>query len=150
MKKNVAVLRSFFSVAVQRGRAATKRTTVKVAGLPVVLYALSSTVRTTIDLKPEHRNRLLELAVRRGEKGLSSVIADAVEFYLQSLAERDPLRRRALDLCGRISASEAERLRSMFPGFASIGDDGGRARRWPSACRHRRLIAWHAFEQDRL
>jgi hypothetical protein len=30
-----------------------------------------SSVRTTIELQPEHRARLLELAARKGEKGFS-------------------------------------------------------------------------------
>jgi predicted transcriptional regulator len=36
-------------------------------------------MRTTIELKPEHRARLLELAARRGQKGLSAVIQEAID-----------------------------------------------------------------------
>jgi hypothetical protein len=35
-------------------------------------------VRTTIELKPEHRARLADLAARKGTKGFSSIIAEAV------------------------------------------------------------------------
>lgn len=68
-------------------------------------------MRTTIQLKPEHRARLLELAARRGEKGFSSVVAEAVESYLAGMAEKDRLRSRALRLRGSLRAAEAERLR---------------------------------------
>jgi hypothetical protein len=68
-------------------------------------------VRTTIELKPEHRAKLLEIAARRGEKGFSSVIAEAVEAYLEDAAGSGRLRRRALALRGAISRTEADRLR---------------------------------------
>jgi len=42
-------------------------------------------MRTTIDLKPEHRARLLELAARRGERGFSSIIGEAVDARLKRL-----------------------------------------------------------------
>ena len=45
-------------------------------------------MRTTIELKPEHRAALLELAARRGEKGFSSLIADAIEAYLAGAERR--------------------------------------------------------------
>jgi len=69
-------------------------------------------MRTTIELRPEHRARLLELAARRGEKGFSSVIAEAVEAYLKRTAEGDRLRKRALSVRGKLRPSEAELLRS--------------------------------------
>ena len=50
-------------------------------------------MRTTIELKPEHRARLLELAARRGEKGFSSVIAEAVDAYLATTPEGDRVRK---------------------------------------------------------
>jgi hypothetical protein len=68
-------------------------------------------VRTTIEIKPEHRARLLDLAARRGEKGFSSVIAEALESYLDGLAAREHLRRRALRLRGTLPPSQVERLR---------------------------------------
>lgn len=69
-------------------------------------------MRTTIELRPEHRARLSEIAARRGEKGLSALIAEAIENYLAcSTAERQRLRARALRLRGRFSARDAKRLR---------------------------------------
>jgi len=68
-------------------------------------------VRTTIELKPEHRAKLLELAARRGEKGFSSVISEAVEAHLQRAREHDRARHRALGLRGSLSKREAGELR---------------------------------------
>ncbi len=69
-------------------------------------------MRTTIELKAEHRARLLELAARRGEKGFSSVIAEAIDTYLATTAEEERARKRALSLRGKLRPAEAERLRS--------------------------------------
>lgn len=68
-------------------------------------------VRTTIELKPEHRARLLELAARRGEKGFSSVVGEAIEAYLAQRTRNERLREKVLRLRGRLSGEEAERLR---------------------------------------
>jgi hypothetical protein len=68
-------------------------------------------VRTTIELKPEHRAKLLELAARRGEKGFSSVIGDAIEAHLQRSLENDEARRRARLLRGALSRKDADALR---------------------------------------
>ena len=67
-------------------------------------------MRTTIEIKPEHRARLLELAARRGEKGFSSVIAEAVEVYLAGGTGQERSRKRALRLRGTLPRDEARRL----------------------------------------
>ena len=46
-------------------------------------------MRTTIELKPEHRSALMALASRRGEKGFSSVLGEAIEVFLQGEVERE-------------------------------------------------------------
>lgn len=68
-------------------------------------------MRTTVELKPEHRSRLLAVAAKRGEKGFSSVIGEAVEAYLGSEAERERRRQRALQLRGALSRHGATELR---------------------------------------
>lgn len=69
-------------------------------------------MRTTIEIRPEHRAKLLELAARRGDKGFSSVIAEAIESYLAAKRETERLHKNALRLGGKISASEADELLS--------------------------------------
>ncbi|MGH9338916.1 MAG: antitoxin VapB family protein [Acidobacteriota bacterium] len=68
-------------------------------------------MRTTIELKDEHRARLLELAARRGEKGFSGVISEAVELYLKTSKQEKEKRRLALALRGSLSDEEADGLR---------------------------------------
>ncbi|OFW36962.1 MAG: hypothetical protein A3J28_03100 [Acidobacteria bacterium RIFCSPLOWO2_12_FULL_60_22] len=69
-------------------------------------------MRTTIEIKPEHRAKLLELAARRGEKGFSPLVAEALDMYMEDGAKGDLVRRRALSLRGKLRPQEAERLRS--------------------------------------
>jgi hypothetical protein len=68
-------------------------------------------MRTTVEIKPGHRAKLLELAAKRGEKGFSSVVGEAIESYLLSVEKSDQLRNKALRLRGVLSHAEVERLR---------------------------------------
>jgi hypothetical protein len=67
-------------------------------------------MRTTIEMKPEHRARILELAANRGEKGFSSVIAEALDRYLADQNRRASAIRKALALKGSMSPADAEDL----------------------------------------
>jgi hypothetical protein len=67
-------------------------------------------MRTTIELKLEHRSRLMALAAKRGEKGFSSVINELVESYLGEEAERGARRERALRLRGTLKHEGAAEL----------------------------------------
>jgi hypothetical protein len=67
-------------------------------------------MRTTIEMKPEHRARILELAANRGEKGFSTVVAEALELYLGTESGRTNAIRRALALKGSMSETEAAGL----------------------------------------
>jgi predicted transcriptional regulator len=69
-------------------------------------------VRTTIELSDEHRARLLALAAERGEKGFSTIIAEAVEHYLRQEATREVARDRALSLRGGLSRRDTDSLRT--------------------------------------
>jgi len=68
-------------------------------------------MRTTIEISPEHRARLMELAARRGEKGFSKLVQQALDAYLRSQTGEEEKRRRALMLKGALDSREAERLR---------------------------------------
>ncbi|NJD18725.1 MAG: hypothetical protein FIA95_05515 [Gemmatimonadetes bacterium] len=70
-------------------------------------------MRTTIELKDEHRTRLLELAARRREKGLSGIVAEAVEAYLRAIDSDASVREDALKQRASLPAHEAERLRAQ-------------------------------------
>jgi metal-responsive CopG/Arc/MetJ family transcriptional regulator len=68
-------------------------------------------MRTTIEMKPEHRAKLLELAAHRGSKGFSELVSEALEAYLRAEADREAQRRRAVLLKGAMPAQEAKSLR---------------------------------------
>jgi len=74
-------------------------------------------VRTTIEMKPEHRARLLELAAIRGEKGFSTVVDEAVELYLNTQHSRTNAVRNALALKGSMPKSEAHALYAVTQGI---------------------------------
>jgi len=67
-------------------------------------------MRTTIEMKPEHRARILELAANRGEKGFSTVVAEALELYLAEQKDRADAIQKALALKGSMNSAEAEGL----------------------------------------
>lgn len=67
-------------------------------------------VRTTIEIDDEHRAKLLEAAARRGEKGFSSVVREALTQYFAAEEERRKAVRKAVAAIGRLPAEEAERL----------------------------------------
>lgn len=75
------------------------------------MHVESKDMRTTIEMKPEHRSALLSLASRRGQKGFSAVLGDAIETYLRQEADREKRRKKILSLRGSITGENAEKLR---------------------------------------
>jgi predicted transcriptional regulator len=67
-------------------------------------------MRTTIEMKSEHRARILELAANRGEKGFSTVVAEALERYLEAESGRTNAIQGALALKGSMRETEAAGL----------------------------------------
>lgn len=67
-------------------------------------------MRTTIEISDEHRAQLLELAARRGEKGFSAIVGEALEQFFRAHEERRETVDRALAALGSLGAEEAERL----------------------------------------
>jgi hypothetical protein len=76
-------------------------------------------MRTTIEMKAEHRARLLELAARRGGKGFSDLVGEALEAYLRAEGDREAMRKRALGLKGALAAREARSLRDTAAALRS-------------------------------
>jgi predicted transcriptional regulator len=67
-------------------------------------------MRITIEMKPEHRARVLELAANRGKKGFSAVVAEALELYLADQKSKANAIQKALALKGSMNSAEAEGL----------------------------------------
>lgn len=74
-------------------------------------------MRTTIEISNEHRAQLMELAARRGEKGFSGLVAEALSQYLMGLNDRVQLRERALATRGSLSADDADAIREVVKGI---------------------------------
>jgi hypothetical protein len=68
-------------------------------------------MRTTVELKPEHRSALLALAARRGQKGFSQVLEEAIDTYLRNETDRKKRRARLLSLEGTLRGDVATDLR---------------------------------------
>jgi hypothetical protein len=73
------------------------------------VHVILPSMRTTIELSDSHRAMLLRLAAERGEKGFSSLVAEAVEAYLANLGVADE-RASAVRLKGVFSAVDAKDL----------------------------------------
>jgi hypothetical protein len=70
-------------------------------------------MRTTVEMKREHRSALLALAADRGQKGFSSVLAEAIEEYLSGERTRAERRKEFRSLAGSLSREDGEELRRI-------------------------------------
>jgi metal-responsive CopG/Arc/MetJ family transcriptional regulator len=67
-------------------------------------------MRTTVDIPDELRARLLEEAARRGEKGFSGLIQEALERYFAAASDREARVARAVEALGKLAGSDGELL----------------------------------------
>lgn len=68
-------------------------------------------MRTTVEIRDEQRARLLELAARRGEKGFSGLVQEALDAYLAAVERREDRIQDALGVLGSLDDAEAEAFR---------------------------------------
>lgn len=68
-------------------------------------------MRTTVEIADEHRAKLLEIAARRGEKGFSCIVGEAIALYLKQVRENEDKRKKAQGARGTLSSKEADELR---------------------------------------
>ena len=67
-------------------------------------------MRTTIEITEEQRARLLELTARRGEKGFSRLVQEALDRYLQEAERRSEATQQALNVLGTLSEKSAQKI----------------------------------------
>jgi len=67
-------------------------------------------MRTTVEITDEQRARLLELAARRGEKGFSKLVQEALDQYIDELEEHDRRVQDALSVLGKLDEKTARAL----------------------------------------
>jgi len=70
-------------------------------------------MRTTIELLDEQRARLLEIAARRGEKGFSGLVQEAVARFLEEEDRRDRAVAKAVEALGSLRPESADRMRRV-------------------------------------
>lgn len=74
------------------------------------MHVIMKSMRTTVEITNEQRAQLLEIAGRRGEKGFSGLVREALSQYLKKQAGVDALRKRVLALKGSLDASSSKKL----------------------------------------
>lgn len=67
-------------------------------------------MRTTIEMKKKHRAKLLEIAARRGEKGFSHLVSEAIDAYLERIERNDEKLKQALRLRGCLPEESANHM----------------------------------------
>lgn len=67
-------------------------------------------MRTTVEITEDQRAELLRLAARRGLKGFSGLIQEALDHYLSQQGRRDGAIEAALALKGSLTDREADDL----------------------------------------
>ncbi len=75
------------------------------------MQAKIGSMRTTIEISDELRARLLAMAARRGEKGFSTLVENAVERFLDEEERRQSLVSEAVAAIGSLGGKDAERMR---------------------------------------
>jgi hypothetical protein len=67
-------------------------------------------MRTTVEIPDRQRAQLLDLAARRGEKGFSKLVQEAIAVYLDLQRRRDEKVQGALAVLGSFDDEAADRL----------------------------------------
>ena len=74
-------------------------------------------MRTTIELSDEHRSSLHALAARRGLRGYSKLIQEAVDLYVQKMTAQGNTPTHLLRMRGTWNKEEATKFRKIARGF---------------------------------
>ena len=67
-------------------------------------------MRTTVEITDEQRAKLLELAAKRGEKGFSTLVQEALERYIEDVEGHDRRVREAKSVLGKLDERTAGEL----------------------------------------
>jgi len=71
-------------------------------------------MRTTIELSDDHRSPLHSLAARRGLRGYSKLIQEAIDFYIKEKVKRRNDIKHLLKMKGTWSDEEAQKFRKRL------------------------------------
>ena len=71
-------------------------------------------MRTTIELSNDHRSSLHAIAARRGLRGYSKLIHEAVELYIQKMAAKESNVKHLLKMRGTWNKQDAEKVKNIL------------------------------------
>ena len=71
-------------------------------------------MRTTIELSDDHRGALHSLAAKRGLRGYSKLIEEAIDFYIKEKVKRGDEVKDVLKMKGTWREEEARRVRKRL------------------------------------
>ena len=72
------------------------------------MHVIMLFMRTTIEIPDYQRGKLLEIAARRGMRGFSALVQEAIERYLAEASPRSERVEAALSVLGTLADEEAE------------------------------------------
>jgi hypothetical protein len=78
----------------------------------ICMHIYNHYMRTTIELKKEHHGALIRIASRRGLKGFSRIVQEAIDFFLahEGNAQKEDRIKQALSSEGVLNEDEANQL----------------------------------------
>ena len=71
-------------------------------------------MRTTIELSNNHRSSLHSLAARRGLRGYSKLIQEAVDFYIQQMTAKEGNAKHLLKMRGTWNKEDARKFQNRL------------------------------------
>ena len=74
-------------------------------------------MRTTVELSNDHRSSLHSLAARRGLRGYSKLIQEAVDLYIQEMTAKEGGAKHLLQMRGTWNKEEARKLQRKLRGI---------------------------------
>jgi metal-responsive CopG/Arc/MetJ family transcriptional regulator len=74
-------------------------------------------MRTTVELSNDHRSSLHSLAARRGLRGYSKLIQEAVDLYIQEMTAKEGGAEHLLQMRGTWNKEEARKFQKKLRGI---------------------------------
>jgi len=74
-------------------------------------------MRTTVELSNDHRSSLHSLAARRGLRGYSKLIQEAVDLYIQEMTAKEGGAKHLLQMRGSWNKEEARKFQKKLRGI---------------------------------
>lgn len=74
-------------------------------------------MRTTVELSNDHRSSLHSLAARRGLRGYSKLIQEAVDLYIQEMTAKEGGAKHLLQMRGSWTKEEARKFQKKLRGI---------------------------------